>query len=391
MSKQAAYIIGALLLTIFYFTGFNFDNLFGGAEDDPAVEAPAAVTPNDSRNIQLALILDTSNSMDGLIEQAKSQLWKMANRLASARKNGEAPFIEIALYEYGNSNLSVESAYIRQLSPFTDDMDKISEQLFSLTTEGGEEYCGKAMQKAMIDLPWSRDRQDLKIMVIAGNEPFSQGPVPYQGICKVLYRKGILLNTIHCGSYEKGQYTGWEDAAQMTSGQYLNINMDKQVAHVSTPYDKEVLRLNQQLNTTYIGYGAKAKVYRNRQLVQDSAAAGYGTANLRERALFKSKAAYSNTAWDLVDASNENGHFIEQIELSELPEQMQSMSIAERNDYIAEQAQKRQQIQEQIQELNGKVDQYIQKQALSADGETIDQVLINAVSQQAKAKGFVFE
>ena len=40
--------------------------------------------------IQLAILLDTSNSMDGLIGQAKSQLWKVVNELARARRNGKA-------------------------------------------------------------------------------------------------------------------------------------------------------------------------------------------------------------------------------------------------------------------------------------------------------------
>ena len=32
--------------------------------------------------IQMAILLDTSGSMDGLIEQAKAQLWKIVNELA---------------------------------------------------------------------------------------------------------------------------------------------------------------------------------------------------------------------------------------------------------------------------------------------------------------------
>ncbi len=41
--------------------------------------------------IQLAILLDTSGSMDGLIDQARSRLWKIVNELATARKNGLAP------------------------------------------------------------------------------------------------------------------------------------------------------------------------------------------------------------------------------------------------------------------------------------------------------------
>ena len=56
--------------------------------------------------IQAAILLDVSNSMDGLIEQAKSQLWKIVNELAGAKcDDGSRPNIKIALYEYGNDGL----------------------------------------------------------------------------------------------------------------------------------------------------------------------------------------------------------------------------------------------------------------------------------------------
>ena len=56
--------------------------------------------------IQMAILLDTSSSMDGLINQAKSQLWKVVNEFISSKKQGQRPELQVALYEYGNSNLS---------------------------------------------------------------------------------------------------------------------------------------------------------------------------------------------------------------------------------------------------------------------------------------------
>lgn len=49
--------------------------------------------------IQVAILLDTSSSMDGLIEQAKSRLWNIVNTLTTLKHNGKTPNIEIALYE----------------------------------------------------------------------------------------------------------------------------------------------------------------------------------------------------------------------------------------------------------------------------------------------------
>ncbi|HRW99294.1 MAG TPA: hypothetical protein P5280_07375, partial [Cyclobacteriaceae bacterium] len=63
-------------------------------------------SPAKDQQIMLALLLDTSNSMDGLIDQAKSQLWKIVNELAAAKcGDGSRPNIKIALYEYGNDGL----------------------------------------------------------------------------------------------------------------------------------------------------------------------------------------------------------------------------------------------------------------------------------------------
>src|SRR3954447_15815674 len=124
--------------------------------------------------VQLAILLDTSNSMDGLIEQTKGQLWKIVNQFINARQAGKRPEVQVALYEYGKSTLSAHNGYIRQIQPLTTDLDKISEELFALKTNGGEEYCGWVIREAVNRLAWSKRSDDLKVIFIAGNEPFTQ-------------------------------------------------------------------------------------------------------------------------------------------------------------------------------------------------------------------------
>src|SRR5256714_7472776 len=82
--------------------------------------------------IQVAILLDTSNSMDGLIDQARTQLWRVVNEFATAKRNGQSPDLEVALYEYGNDGLPEEKGYIRRVLPLTTDLDKVSEELFAL-------------------------------------------------------------------------------------------------------------------------------------------------------------------------------------------------------------------------------------------------------------------
>ena len=105
--------------------------------------------------VQMAILLDTSGSMDGLIDQAKSRLWKIVNELATARKNGLAPRLQVALYEYGQDGIPAAQAYMRRIVPLSDDLDRISEELFKLRTNGGQEYCGQVIQSAVRGLEWS--------------------------------------------------------------------------------------------------------------------------------------------------------------------------------------------------------------------------------------------
>ena len=136
--------------------------------------------PKKKQTIKVALLLDTSNSMDGLINQAKAQLWKIVNELSYAKYGVQKPDLKIAIYEYGNDGLESADNYIRQVLGFSDDLDDISEKLFSLTTNGGQEYCGSVIQKSTRDLDWGKNENDLKFIFIAGNERFTQGDIHYK-------------------------------------------------------------------------------------------------------------------------------------------------------------------------------------------------------------------
>ena len=118
--------------------------------------------------------------MDGLIDQAKAQLWKVVNELARARRNGRHPQLEVALFEYGNNGLRESEGWLRMVSDLTTDLDLISEKLFGLTTNGGDEYCGEVIGRAVDRLSWSGSDDVLKVIYIAGNEPFDQGRVSYK-------------------------------------------------------------------------------------------------------------------------------------------------------------------------------------------------------------------
>src|SRR6186997_1430897 len=156
---------------------------------------PVTKKVNASPKIQAAILLDVSNSMDGLIEQAKAQLWNMVTVMGKAKCDNQAPQIEIALYEYGRPTNDVKAGYVKQLSGFTTDLDKLSQTLFGIQTNGGDEYCGVVMQTSLTKLNWDTAASNYKVIFIAGNEDFLQGNVLYTRACLEAKKKGVIINT----------------------------------------------------------------------------------------------------------------------------------------------------------------------------------------------------
>lgn len=345
------------------------------------------------KTIKIALLLDTSNSMDGLIEQAKSQLWTIVNELAKATCDGSKPDIKIALYEYGNSGLNPETGYIRQVTELTADLDKLSQDLFSLKTNGGDEFCGHVIHTATNQLQWNIDGNDLQAVFIAGNEPFNQGTINYSNACIGAKNKKIIVNTIFCGNFNEGISSGWKNGADLTGGAYMSIEQNTKTVFIETPYDDKISALNDSLNDTYIGFGIKGKEKKMLQSQQDKNAESYSKANKVNRAVTKSSYLYKNESWDLVDAQSAGNVKVEEIKEEELPQEMQKMDTKERKQYIDTKSQKREKINKQIAELNQQRNQYIAKQSQSANtpNATLDNAMIEAVRKQAIAQNFVFE
>jgi len=233
--------------------------------DDVTVEIADSTTTKDSggdsiRKIQIALILDTSGSMEGLIEQAKSQLWAVVSKLIHVRYKGETPIVEIALYEYGNDDIPRSDGWVSLLLPFTTNLDMLSASLFALTTNGGEEYCGLAIQKSLKELKWSDSSKDIKLIFIAGNEPFTQGTFDYEKACGNAREMEVVVNTIHCGDFEEGINGQWKSGALIAGGSYMSIEQNRRTVYVETPFDNQINDLGNLLNKTYIYYGASGSV-----------------------------------------------------------------------------------------------------------------------------------
>jgi hypothetical protein len=357
-----------------------------------AMSAAAPAQQNHKPVIQMAILLDTSNSMDGLINQAKSQLWKIVNEFIEAKKNGKKPDLEVALYEYGNDRLSSESGYIRQVLPLTTDLDKMSQELFALHTNGGSEYCGQVIDEATRNLKWSASADDLKAIFIAGNEPFTQGKVDYHQSVKAAIAKGIIVNTIHCGTEQEGINGKWKDGALLADGSYLFIDQDRASVYIETPQDKRLAELGERLNETYVGYGVNGRAGMMNQTAQDVNAREASVSNAANRAVFKSAAQYNNAAWDLVDALDHGIVQMSAINTKDLPENMQKMAPAQQQAYIDSKRADRKRIQEEIDKLNNERKAFLAAKMKEQAGEiadTLDSAMVQTIQSMMAGKNFL--
>lgn len=341
--------------------------------------------------VQIGILLDTSGSMSGLINQAKDQLWKIVNEVAKANRDNRDVIIEVGLFEYGKSSLPDYEGYLQMLSYLTSDLDKVSDELFRLRTNGGEEYAGKVILEAVNRFAWSTHRDDLKLLIIAGNEPFTQGNVPYKEAIKKARRNDIIVNTIFCGDDYQGKRGKWEDGAKRGDGKYFNINHNDRRIYIATPYDDDIITLGKKLNHTYLNYGNRvvreAKVANTHK--QDANAKSLSKSSYIERNIVKSKKQYTSTSSDMVSAYMEDAASIEKINKKLLPDELKDKSKKEITHIIEKKKEQRLTLQKQIRTLEAKRDKFIASKSSKKDND-LGTAIIESIREQATLKGFNF-
>ena len=344
-------------------------------------------TAKDTPRIQVAILLDVSGSMDGLIEQAKTQLWSMVETLGKASCNGKKPSVELALYEYGRPENGASNNFIKLLSPFTTDLDELSAKLFQLHTGGGDEYCGAVMVQSLKGLNWDTNPNNYKVIFIAGNESFRQGSVSYTEACVLAKQKGVIINTIYCGDKQSGIAEFWNMNGECNSGTYSNIDQNQRMEDIKAPQDSMIYALNGKLNGSYVTYNSVGSSKMQLQQSMDQANAGAGYSVAAKRASVKANSAtYRNTSWDLVDAYNADTTVIAKLDKKYLPAEVQNKTTTEIKQYVKQKNEERSAVQRQITTLASEREKYIANvRKETAKVQTKD--LENAVQVTLKSQG----
>ena len=357
---------------------------------EPAPPAPAPVRDTVVDTVQIALLLDTSSSMDGLIHQARSHLWGIVERMGSMTRVVDGKVrgvkVELALYEYGNSRLASTDGYIRQVLPLTSDLDRVSEALHGLFTNGGDEYAGQAITVAARDLAWSKDPNALRFIFVAGNEGFAQGPVTPAAAMAAARDLDIAVQLIHCGDTDPS----WAEGARLAGSDLTNIDQDRVARHIAAPQDAEILRLGGELNRTYVAYGAGGQAAMARQAAADASSARLGAKVAVERSKLKAKATYKNHEWDLVDAVEGDAGFLDRAADDELPAELRGKPLADKQQYVAAKAAERAALKAKIAKLEAERAAFVaaEEAKQAPDAPSLESELLKSTAKAAAKKGW---
>ncbi|MGF2411177.1 vWA domain-containing protein [Ferruginibacter sp.] len=341
--------------------------------------------------IQAAILLDVSGSMDGLIEQAKAQLWNMVSTMGKAKCSADvSPQIEIALYEYGRSTNDIKAGYVKQLSGFTSDLDSLSKILFSLKTNGGDEYCGQVIQTSLKELQWDAAPENYKVIFIAGNEDFLQGNVLYTSSCNDAKNKGVIVNTIYCGDRMQGIREHWNLNSECGNGSFTNINQNDKIDDIPTPYDSLIITMNGTLNQTYMAYNSFGYNKMREVVAVDAMNSSMSkSAGIKRTKVKGNSKIYNQASWDLVDAKEKDKDAIAKIDRKTLPDSLQKKTNEELEQIVEVKRQQRSAAQKEIETLNAKRDAYIAAEkaknaANKNNAATLETEVEKIIKEQAK-------
>lgn len=333
--------------------------------DEPVVvaELPTPIEPvrSEPRHIDVVLAIDTSGSMDALLDSARARLWDIVNEID--RQDADAE-LRVGLLAFGTPSYGESSGFVKVLQPLTDDLDAVYTAAFGLTTNGGDEYVGSTIDTALA-LDWinSGNPDDRRLLFIAGNEGAMQGPVSPIDLARRAQSRRVLVSTLFAGSEASGIQQGWGEVSAAGGGRYLHIDAtDSARGIAATPYDQQIQALNSEINSTYVAYGREGERKLGELQKNDARARSMGSGALTSRIAAKGGKKFKTASWDLVSAADQGVVGLETVEASALPAELKDMDKAALAEHIDTLAEKRRSAKAKLQNLQKQRASYLDTQ-----------------------------
>jgi Mg-chelatase subunit ChlD len=367
----------------------------GGATIPAGATKPSLPAPNQQQSagratVELLFVLDTTGSMGGMLEGAKSKIWGIVNDVLQQQGQGGAT-VRVGLVAYRDRG----DAYVTRVTPLTENLDAVYAQLMGLKAQGGgdgPEDVRSAMAEGLRLGGWSAPgARTSQVMFLVGDAPphddYRNMPATDTS-ARNAARRGIIVNAIQCGSDEQTTQA-WRNVAQYGGGEYFAIAQDGGVDVVVTPYDQQLARLGEQMGGTYMAYGAAEKrmARKSAQVAMESSMKAAAPAPAQaDRALNKAlnEKAYDDS--DLVQKAESGGIALPQIAEAELPDALRSLAPAQRQAALDKAVAQRKGLRDQIVAVSKQREQYLAEQRRKSSGGKggFDAAVSNALARQIK-------
>jgi len=347
------------------------------ADDKPA--------PAKKPRVEVVFCLDTTGSMGGLIEGAKTKIWSIANQIAGGKPTPELKVGLVAFRDKGDD-------YITKVIDLTDDLDAIHAELKKFKAQGGgdlPESVNQALDDSVNKIKWSQDKSVLKIIFLVGDAPPHmdyKDDVKYPETCKKAVERDIIINTIQCGN-DADCRKYWQDICRKAEGTYVQIAQEGGIVAVSTPYDKDLAELNTELARSTVTYGnarlRQAGEDKKEAAVKLSAGAAPAAADRAGRIAKDGKVA----SFDLIDAIKEKKVKLEDLKDDELPDDLRKMKPEERKAHLEKLEKKRDELTKKATDLDKKRTDFIDKKLKDdkkGGKDGFDNQVIEMLRSQAK-------
>jgi len=345
----------------------------------------------ETRPVDVVVMLDTSGSMENLLDATRARVWDVVNELGRMKPT---PELRVGLVSFGTDKATEDQGFIIQHLDLTDDLDEVYAELMGLTIGGGTELVGRALNEALDGMRWSPEYNALRVVFVAGNESADQGVEDddFRIAARAARDRDIIVNALYAGNREQGVVEKWHEVAQAGEGNFSAIDPSIGSIQIASPQDDLLLELNGRLNTTYVPYGEKGQKGLANQVAQDSNASRLGVQSCGSRIVAKGSALYNNASWDLVDKTLEEGFDWDAMSPADLPEEMQSMTVDESIEFIEAKRAQREGIQSEIQSLSAAREVFVKKVIAARIGEAgLGEAMRKVIRDQAMAKGFTCE
>jgi hypothetical protein len=323
----------------------------------PAVKPPVAIAKARPR-VDLVFALDTTGSMSGLIEGAKSKIWSIASFVARAQPT---PDVRVGLVAYRD----IGDAYVTRVYDLDDDLDRVYRRLLSFKADGGgdtPEHVARALTEAVHAMSWSPAANDaVRLIYLVGDAP---PHTDYQDgydtgrAARDAAAKGITIHAIRCGS-DPDTASAWRRIASLGHGEFLTIDQDGGMRARATPYDDELARLHDEVSDTVVAYGAKGEATR----AAVAAAAPMAAPEKAERAGYLAAKKDKALGDDLVEGVTSGRVDLATVPASDLPAGLSRLSLEERKVKVAASAKERGALLDRIAHLSTERDAFIKKGA----------------------------